>query len=355
MSAGPGTVAGMIVPRKLEPGDRVAVVSPSSGLPEILPRPFELGLQRLRDVFGLDPVEYPTTRRMGSSPADRAGDLHAAFADPGIAAVISSIGGDDQITVLPHLDADLLRANPKAFFGFSDHTCLLAYLHQLGVVGYYGGAVMTSFGRSGRMHPVSAESLRAALFASGEYALPQATSYGDVDHPAWDDPAFGTEEPPSQPCDGWRWHNAHGVVEGESWGGCVEVLSYLLMADQAIGPVDRHDGGVLLLETSEEMPSATEVYRILRSMGERGLLRPFGAALIGRAKGWSLERRTSPEQRAAYVSQQREAVLRAFAEYAPDAMLVFDVDFGHTDPQVIVPYGGLVRVDGPAGTITVTY
>ena len=113
-------------PPKPTPGDRVAVVSPSAGLPGVFPRPFELGLRRLREEFGLLPVEYPTTRRMGASSAERAADLHAAFADPGIAAVIASIGGDDQITVLPHLEGSLLRDNPKPFFGYSDNTCLLA-------------------------------------------------------------------------------------------------------------------------------------------------------------------------------------------------------------------------------------
>ena len=100
-----GRVRPAIYPPKLRPGDRVAVLSPSAGLPELFPRPFELGLARLRDEFGLVPVEYPATRRMGASAADRAADIHAAFTDPGIAAVIASIGGDDQITVLPQLDA----------------------------------------------------------------------------------------------------------------------------------------------------------------------------------------------------------------------------------------------------------
>lgn len=87
--------------------------------------PYELGLRRLREDFGLGVVEYPTTRRMGSTPAARAADLHAAFADPEVKAVIASIGGDDQIRVLPHLDRELLRANPKPFFGYSDNTNLL--------------------------------------------------------------------------------------------------------------------------------------------------------------------------------------------------------------------------------------
>ena len=92
----------------------------------------ELGLRRLRDEFGLEPVEYPTTRVMGADPRDRARDLTAAFADPTITAVLATIGGDDQITVTPHLDDEVLRANPKPYFGYSDNTNLLNHLYRLG-------------------------------------------------------------------------------------------------------------------------------------------------------------------------------------------------------------------------------
>lgn len=102
-----------LYPAKPRPGDRVAVLSPSSGLPGLFPLPYELGLCRLLEDFGLRPVEYPTTRKMGATPEERAADIHAAFADPDIKAVIAGIGGDDQITLLPHLDHALLRANPK--------------------------------------------------------------------------------------------------------------------------------------------------------------------------------------------------------------------------------------------------
>lgn len=58
-----GRVKPAIYPPKPRPGDRVAVLSPPAGLPEMFPRPFELGLARLRDEYGLVPVEYPATRR----------------------------------------------------------------------------------------------------------------------------------------------------------------------------------------------------------------------------------------------------------------------------------------------------
>ncbi|MGA5501470.1 S66 family peptidase [Streptomyces umbrinus] len=342
-------------PPKPVPGDRVAVISPSAGLPGILPLPYELGLERLRKEYGLEPVEYPATRRMGSTPRERADDIHAAFADPDVKAVMASIGGDDQITVLPLLDRELIRANPKPFFGYSDNTNLLAHLWNTGIVGYHGASVMGELGRPGAMDPLTAESVRAALFTSGEYELRPADRWRDIDRD-WADPATFESEPETRPGTGWTWVNADRVVEGRSWGGCLEILAWLLMADREI-PRDLsvHDGGVLFLETSEELPSAEEVFRVLRNMGERGLLRRFSALLMGRAKTWSFERPNSPQEGARYAAEQREAVLRAMGAYAPDSTIVFDVDLGHTDPQIVIPYGGVIRVDGPARRITVTY
>lgn len=341
-------------PPKPRPGDRVAVISPSSGLPGLLPLPYELGLRRLREDFGLEVVEYPTTRRMGASARDRAADVHAAFADPSIKAVIASIGGDDQITVTPHLDDELLRANPKPFFGYSDNTNLLVRLWNLGLVGYHGGSAMVELGRPGAMHPLTAQSLRAALFGSGEYELTVPAESGDVNR-RWEDPATFESEPEMAAAGAWHWHQGDHVVEGDAWGGNLEILSWLLAADRDILPPQEYAGCVLFLETSEEMPRAEEVYRILRNMGERGLLAQFPAVVVARAKAWSFEQPLDPRGRERYRREQREAVLRALGEYAPAATAVFDVDFGHTDPQLVVPLGGRVRVDGPRRRITVTY
>jgi muramoyltetrapeptide carboxypeptidase LdcA involved in peptidoglycan recycling len=292
---------------------------------------------------------------LGSSPADRAADLHAAFADPDIKAVICSIGGDSQITVLPHLDADVLRANPKPFFGYSDATNLLTYLHTLGIVAYHGGAIMTQFGRAGAMHPITTDSVRAALFTSGPFDLVENKEFGDIDVPWDDEEAFELGQYQMSESAGWSWLRADRVVEGPSWGGNLEVLSWLAMADRNIGDPTQYEGGVLILETSEELPSHVEVYRILRSLGERGLLRRFDAALIGRPKAWAIDRRLTADESARFRADQRAAFERAFAEYNPGAMLVFDLDIGHTEPQAVLPFGGKIRVDGPARRITVTY
>ncbi|MGW1927275.1 LD-carboxypeptidase, partial [Streptomyces massasporeus] len=275
----------------------------------LLPMPYELGLDRLRREFGLVPVEYPTTRAWGSTPRERAADLNAAFADPEIRAVIATIGGEDQITVLPHLDRELIRAHPKPFFGYSDNTNLLLFLRNLGVVSYHGGSVMVELGRPGALHPRTADSLRAALFGSGPYELTPSADVGDVNG-RWETPETFAREPVMEPGEGWFWHNADRVVTGAGWGGCLEILAWMLMADREILPVEEYDGQVLFLETSEEMPGADEVYRILRNMGERGLLRRFPAVLMARALANELALGAAPPERAGSAA----AVLESGAE-----------------------------------------
>jgi muramoyltetrapeptide carboxypeptidase LdcA involved in peptidoglycan recycling len=145
------------------------------------------------------------------------------------------------------------------------------------------------------------------------------------------------------------------VVEGVAWGGNLEILSWLALADAEIGPPATYAGGVLIIETSEEMPSATEVGRVLRSFGERGLLRAFAGVLVGRPKAWSFDQPLDVEARRVFRRDQRAAIRDAFGTYGSEPVIVFDVDFGHTDPQLVLPIGGLIRIDGPARRIVVTY
>jgi muramoyltetrapeptide carboxypeptidase LdcA involved in peptidoglycan recycling len=311
-------------------------------------------MQRLREEVGVEPVEYPTTRRIGASAQDRAADLMAAFADREIGAVMATIGGDDQLTVLPHLDADATREQPKPFFGFSDNTNLLNWLWNLGIVGYHGGSTMIHLGRGGATHSVSVESLRAALFTTDEIEITPVESFSEDPIP-WDSEAALTDQPPQRQGDGWTWHRAETIVEGPTWGGNLEVLHWNLASNRWMRQANDYAGCILLIETSEEMPSSTEVYRMLRNMGERGLLGGFPAVVVGRPKASHFGTPRTDGERAAYASEQREAIVRALDEYAPRAMAVFNVDIGHTDPQWIVPYGGLMRIDGRAGTIHVHY
>jgi muramoyltetrapeptide carboxypeptidase LdcA involved in peptidoglycan recycling len=109
---------------------------------------------------------------------------------------------------------------------------------------------------------------------------------------------------------------------------------------------------VLLLEPDEERPTPEAVYRMLRNLGERGLLARFSALLWGRPPVSDPEFQPSRAESAGAREALREVVLRAVEEYHPDLVVVLDVDFGHTCPQWLLPYGGRVTVDGWAQTIT---
>ncbi|KFF58298.1 peptidase, partial [Cryobacterium sp. MLB-32] len=127
-------------------GDRVAILSPAFAAPAVSEDVHEQAMRRLAEVTGLVPVEYPTTRQLGASAEARAADIEAAFADPSIRAVLATIGGDDQITVIPHIDTDILASNPKPFLGYSDNTNLHNLLWNVGVPSYYGGSTQVHLG-----------------------------------------------------------------------------------------------------------------------------------------------------------------------------------------------------------------
>ncbi len=166
-------------PQKLKVGDKIAILSPSAGLPEIFPNVYELGLKRIRDVFGLIPVEYPTTRVMGASLEDKAKDFHSALQDQQIKGIICTIGGEDQIKLLKYIDPTVIKANPKIFMGYSDNTNIGLFLWNLGIVSYYGGSVMNQFGMNGSMFDYTVESIKKALFEGGEYDVQHAPEFTD--------------------------------------------------------------------------------------------------------------------------------------------------------------------------------
>jgi muramoyltetrapeptide carboxypeptidase LdcA involved in peptidoglycan recycling len=77
--------------------------------------------------------------------------------------------------------------------------------------------------------------------------------------------------------------------------------------------------------------------------------------LAAAAKASNFGNRPPQAERQRYRDEQREAILRALAAYNPSAMAVFGIDFGHTSPQWILPYGGRLTVDGPARRIVAHY
>lgn len=104
----------MIKPKRLKPGSRIAIISPSNGLPYLFPDIYELGLKQLREAFGLEVVEMPSARMSPSevynNPQLRAQDINHCFENKEIDGIITSIGGYESVRVLrtiPRVDERL--------------------------------------------------------------------------------------------------------------------------------------------------------------------------------------------------------------------------------------------------------
>ena len=338
---------------KLRPGDTVAVVSPSAGLPGLFPWVQDAGLEQLRQQFGLVPVEYPSTRQMGASYAERARDVMAAFANPDVKAVLSSVGGDDEIGLIKYLDPAVFLTHPKPYFGYSDNTNLHNFLWNLGIPSFYGCSTLVQLAMPGGMHDLTVRSLCQALFGGGDYEVEASAEYTDIDLD-WADPANLDRPRLMEPNSGLYW-DGEGEATGILWGGCCESLFELVAAGQHL-PADEDLGGaVFFMETSQLIPEPFLVRDLLTAFGERGWLSRFSAILVGRPKAWEFSKPNDAAAKAAYRQTQRETVIKAVRAYNPRIPIVQNLDFGHTDPQIIIPNGGQAKISTAQRRIVLSY
>lgn len=202
---------------------------------------------------------------------------------------------------------------------------------------------------------VHRRSLRAALLTGETLEVTEPGESEDVGL-SWDHPraltAFGEREP-TEP---WSWFGPDRSVTGRTWGGCLEVLQWILTAVGRFRfDADVLAGGVLLLETSEELLPAREVGWIVRSLGERGILGAVDAVLLARPPVSSFDRRPPAEERRRLRAEQRDVVAGLVSRYNPDAVLCAGIPFGHTRPQWILPHGGTITVDGATRRVHAHY
>lgn len=332
-------------PRRLVPGDAVAVLSPSWGGPSLFPHVYEHGLALLRE-WGLEVREYPSARataeRLDRDPQFRADDLNAAFADPSIRAIVASIGGDDSIRLLPRLDESVIAANPKVLMGFSDTTTLLVAVRRLGIVTFHGPAIMAGLSQMASLPSVYRAHVHEMLFEPGStHTFVPYDTYAEG-YPDWRDPATVGQTNPLRADDGWHVIQGTGCVTGELFGGCLEVLDWL--RGTSAWPVgDEWSGRVLFIETSEEKPTPIQVQRILRSFGVQGIFDRVTGMLVGRPRDHSAKERSALE------AAIRGVVAEEFGR--PDLPIAANLPFGHTDPQWVLPLGVQAELDVDARTL----
>lgn len=339
----------LVKPRRLRPGDTVAAVSLSWGGPGTFPHRYQAGKAQLEQTFGLRVIESKHALRdtewLAANPRARADDLMESFADPSISAVISTIGGDDSVRLLPHLDLAVIRDNPKIFLGYSDSTVTHFACLRAGLSSFYGPSFMAGFAENAGIFPYTIDSVRRTLFSPEPVGRIDPAPAWTVEHLDWADPANQSRPRRLTPSAGWRFLQGRGTATGPLLGGCAEVLEFLKGTEWWPSP-GAWNRAILFLETSEEAPSPHLLKRWLRNYATQGILQSLAALIVGRPGGHQL----SPSSFADYDQAILDVVAGELG--LTDLPVVTQMDFGHTDPMFLLPLGLPATLDCDAHTFS---
>ena len=335
-----------VKPVRLRTGDTVALVSPSWGGPHAHPKVFELGQDNLEREFGLRIKEFPTARmsdeELYADPKARADDINAAFADPEVRAVIASIGGYDSVRILPFIDFSACLGTPKVVLGYSDTTTITTALNLHGLVTFNGPSVMAGFAQLRHLPRELSAHVRRVLMEPCDRTVYTPFPEWCEHYLRWDMPNYDGEVGRLVPHDGWRWLQP-GRAVGALFGGCIEVLEFMKGTRFWPEP-DFWDGRILFVETSEEKPSPANVGYMLRNYGMMGVFDRIAGLLIGRARDYAHQ-----EKEELYELIKR---IVSFEFGRPHLPIAANLDFGHTDPQWIMPLGCRFEFDSDRQSMT---
>jgi muramoyltetrapeptide carboxypeptidase len=287
---------------RLKQGSRIAIVSPASAAkPELVER----GRAAL-EAYGYDPVVMPHAIDRGplyyaGTAADRVVDLHAAFADPSIEGVLCTRGGWGSAELLPLLDADLIRANPKVFAGYSDHTSLHVW--------FWNKCRLPTF---------------YAPMVAADWSKPDG-----VDQRTWRG-ALHAETPWSVgPDDGLRMLQP-GVADGRLLGGCLSILTESLGTTFA---VNLTEPSILFLEDINTKPYQWD--RMLQHLRFAGVLENVRGIVFGD---------TSANVESAEVGLVEAACLHALSDF--NGPIAIGLKSGHVGQRNrSLPLGAWVTMD----------
>lgn len=318
--------------KRLEKGDKIAVLSPSKGLPNLFPHVFDKGLENLKKM-GFEIIEYPTARKsieyLHTHPKERAEDINEAFANNEIKGIFTSIGGDDSVRILKYINTKVIKENPKFFMGFSDTTTMNTYFNQLGIVSFNGPSVMAGIAQIDKIQGYQ-QAFEDFIFGKwNSYSYKPFAQYADG-YLDWKTGKVDLKELKSS-----NWKFGKGNAQGELFGGCIEVLNFI-NGTEFWPEKSFWKNKILFIETSEEKPSPDYVKYTLRNFGVQGILDNIGGLLVGRARDYSEEDKNE-------LVEVIELVLRK--EFGREIPVISNMDFGHTDPQIILPLGVKASID----------
>jgi muramoyltetrapeptide carboxypeptidase LdcA involved in peptidoglycan recycling len=324
----------MIKPEKLKAGDQIAAVTPSWGGPGAVPWVYDLGKRQIEDELSLKVIDMPHTRRdpewLYHNPQARAEDLMQAFADSSIKAIFSTVGGDESIRILPHLDLGVIKNNPKIFLGFSDITTIHMACYKAGIGSFYGPSVMVELAEIGGIFSYTLESIKRTLFSRETIGELTASMSGwTAEFPEWAPENHSKKRKLEVPML-WKILQGSGRVSGHLLGGCFETLEFLKGTDYWPS-LDQWDGALLFVETYDA-PSTVYCEHWLRNYASQGILQRIKGILFGRPGGSQHSEQDFKKYDAAFLKIAREFGLT-------DLPILSRMDFGHTDPKLILPYG----------------
>ena len=329
-------------PKALRPGDRVAAVSLSWGGPGVAPWRYEAGKQQFETEFDITVVEMPNALRdpewLSQNPSARADDLQRALEDDAIAGIISTIGGDDSIRLLPFLDLEIITNHPKAFIGYSDSTVTHMAFAKAGIISFYGPAFMAGFGENGGMHTYLIDSFRRTVMTPEPAGLvsPNRAGWTDERIP-WTDPKNQSRSRRQNETTAWSFLQGTGTHTGRLIGGCVEVLDWL-RGTRVWPTLDVWENSILVLETSESGLSPAHLATMIRSLAAVGVLDRVAGIIMGRPGGG-----VDPT----IFEDYDTALLRVVHDEQglTDLPVITQMDFGHTDPMMTLPFGVSAQID----------
>jgi len=308
----------MTKPPALRPDTRIAIVSPAS-----TPKPdfVHRGEKRLRQL-GYEPVLLPSALSRGpvyyaGSIASRVADLHEAFRNPDYAAVLCTRGGWGSAELLPYLDADLIRVNPKPFLGFSDHTTLHTWFAQsCGLITFYAPMLSPDFARGKRLEDgIHLRSWNAALTQTAPWQL------GPREGLRLLRPAISPGAP--RPDSGTWVSSNPNKVQGTLFGGCLTLLVESLGTPYALQPPA--GDSILFLEEVGTHPYQWD--RMLLHLRYAGILDRVRAIVFGDMEQCLTA--TAPEGRARERDLLEQALLHNLRDFP--GPIAIGLQCGHVD------------------------
>lgn len=328
----------LIKPKALQSGDKVAVISLSWGGAGELPDRYQQGKRQLQATFGLEVVEtkhaLKSAQWLYENPQARADDLLAAFADPSIKAIISTIGGDDSCRILRYVDVEVIKRNPKIFLGFSDSTITHFLCLKAGLTSFYGTSLLVGFAENGGMLDYQVADINRILFSATAPGELKPNERGWTSELLdWSDNSLLSTKRKLEPSSGWNFLQGTQRVQGRLIGGCMEALESLKNTD--FWPDKKlWANAILFFETSEIQPAPDYFRWWLRNYAAQGILQLAQGLILGR-----------PDNNK-YVAEYNAELIKVLAEEGLANMpVITEMDFGHTSPVFTLPYGVMAQID----------